>query len=549
MFKIEVKINGDHLQTLTYAEPVRVGDVIPAEIIDKHEIILFKLNRDYACPPDVIDKDARLECITRYSSEGYATYQYTSIMILCKAFHNVFSKNKLLIVEHSIGDGVFCEVIKYQFSAEDVNKLRLEMRSIIDSTFPIEKISLTPQEARELAEQINRDDFVKYIKYKNVDVYKCGNYYDYFIRRLGYNTSVIKHFDIVYHSPGIILRFPRKGENKLAEKFILPRILFATHQEHDKWLNILDVHMVSSLNKAVKEFKELEPIQMEEALHEKKIVDIANHISWKKDVKLVLIAGPSSSGKTTFAKRLGIHLRVNGIFPHILGMDDYFLPRSQTPRKENGELDFECIKALDLDLLNDHLNKLLNGEGIELPKYNFLSGKRESSYKILQLKEKDVLVLEGIHGLNDELTSSVPFNQKIKIYVSALNNLNIDAHNRIPTTDSRKIRRLVRDNNFRGHSAEQTLTMWDSIREGEDRNIFPFQENADFMFNSILTYELCVLKKYVKPLLKGITDYSPYYLEAQRLLRLLGHVYNIEDSLVPSNSILREFIGGSIFNY
>lgn len=549
MFKVGVKINGNHLQSLTFAEPVQVKDVLSQEEIAEHVIILFILNTAYACPHDVISEDAKLECVSMFSSEGYATYQYTSILILCKAYHNLFPNDKMLVVEHSIGDGVFCEVIDEQFSAEDVKKLTREMQSIIDNAFPIEKINMTPQEAKDLAEKLRRDDFVKYIKHKNIDIYKCGDYYDYFIRNLAYNTSVIKHFDIVYHSPGIILRFPRKGENKLDEKFVMPKNLFATHQEHDKWLNILDVHMVSALNRAIKDFNELELIQMEEALHEKKIVDIANHISWKKDIKLVLIAGPSSSGKTTFAKRLGIHLRVNGIYPHILGMDNYFLPRAQTPRKENGELDFENIRALDLELLNEHLNKLLDGEGIELPKYNFLTGKREPSYKILQLKDQDVLVLEGIHGLNDELTSSVPFNQKMKIYVSALNNLNIDAHNRIPTTDSRKVRRLVRDNNFRGHSAEQTLMMWDSIREGEDRNIFPFQENADFMFNSILTYELCVLKKYVKPLLKTITNYSPYYLEAQRLLRLLGHVYNIEDSLVPSNSILREFIGGSIFSY
>jgi uridine kinase len=549
MFKVEVKINGDHLQSLTFADTIRVKDVLSKEEISEHEIILFILNGEYACPDDEISDEAKLECVSMFSSEGYATYQHTSIFILCKAFNNIFTSAKKLIVEHSIGDGVFCEMIDDQFSAEDVQNLREEMQSIITNAMPIDKLVLNPEEAKVLAEDLNRDDFIKYVKRKSIDTYRCGNYQDYFIRNLAYNTSVIKHFEIVYHSPGIILRFPYQGNRTIDKKFVLPKNLFATHQEHDKWLNILDVHMVSALNRAVKDYKELEKIQMEEALHEKKIVDIANHITWKKDIKLILIAGPSSSGKTTFAKRLGIHLRVNGLYPHILGMDDYFLPRAQTPRKEDGELDYESIKALDVDLLNDHLNKLLNGESVDLPKYNFLTGKREPSFKTLQLDENDVLVFEGIHGLNDELTSSVPFNHKMKIYVSALNNLNIDAHNRIPTTDSRKIRRLVRDNNFRGHSAEQTLAMWDSIREGEDRNIFPFQENADFMFNSTLTYELCVLKKYVKPLLKTITNYSPYYLEARRLLWLLSHVYNIEDSLVPSNSILREFIGGSIFNY
>ena len=230
-------------------------------------------------------------------------------------------------------------------------------------------------------------------------------------------------------------------------------------------------------------------------------------------------------------------------------MDNYFLPRKITPRKENGDYDFENIGALDLELLNNNLRDLLAGKEIELPKYNFITGNREKSYKKLQLRENDILILEGIHGLNDKLTSSIPFNQKIKIYVSALNNLNIDSHNRIPTTDSRKIRRIIRDHKFRGHPAEQTLEMWESIREGENKNIFPFQENADFMFNSILTYELAVLKKYGMPLLQSVTEYCPEYLEAKRLIRLFDHIYNIQDDLVPSNSILREFIGGSIFQY
>ena len=549
VFKIEIKIDEEHLQTLTFAKPVRVKDILSQKEIADHEIILIKLDKTYVNPDELISKDSKLECVSVLSSEGYATYQNTSIFILCKAYHKIFSDEKKLVVEHSIGDGVFCEVIDNPFSSEDVKKLKSEMQSIINNAMPIEKITYSPNEAKKFAEELKRDDFIKYIKHKDIDLYKCGNHYDYIIRELAHNTSMIKHFEIVYHSPGIILRFPHQGEKSIKKKFVLPKNLFAAHQEHDKWLNILDVHMVSALNRAVDDYKELDLIQMEEALHEKKIVDIANHISWKKDIKLILIAGPSSSGKTTFAKRLGIHLRVNGVYPHILGMDDYFLPRSLTPRKENGEFDFESIKALDLELLNEHLNKLLNGEEIELPKYNFVTGKRDISHKVLKLAEQDVLVLEGIHGLNDALTSSVPFNQKMKIYVSALNNLNIDAHNRIPTTDSRKFRRLVRDYNFRGHSAEKTLTMWDSIREGEDRNIFPFQENADFMFNSILTYELCVLKKYVRPILRSITDYSPQYQEALRLSKLLSHVYNIEDSLVPSNSILREFVGGSIFNY
>jgi uridine kinase len=281
----------------------------------------------------------------------------------------------------------------------------------------------------------------------------------------------------------------------------------------------------------------------------KKIVNIAEQISRHKDVKIILIAGPSSSGKTTFAKRLSIHLRVLGIIPKVIGMDDYFVSRHLSPIKENGEPDFESLKAIDVKLLNEHLTTLLSGKVIELPKYNFISGTSERSHKKMRIDKDEILILEGIHGLNDQLTASVPFNQKVKIYVSALNNLNIDSHNRIPTSDSRKLRRLVRDSNFRGHSAEQTLLMWDSVREGEEKNIFPFQENADFMFNSILTYEIGVIKKFAMPLLQQISEFSNQFASAQLLMNTLHHLHIIDENYVPTNSILREFIGNSVFKY
>ncbi|MCF7793148.1 MAG: nucleoside kinase [Candidatus Cloacimonetes bacterium] len=549
MIKIELKINGDHHQTLTFAKPVKVQEIVDKKLCEEKKIIIHKIDETYCSSQHLIESDCTLECVSVYTTEGYTIYQDTTIFVLCKAFNNVISKEQKLVVEHSIGDGVFCEVLGYTFSPEEVEKLRKEMHSIIDSAFPIEKVSLKPDEAKELARKGHRDDFVKILKYKNIDMYRCGDYYDYFLRQLAENTSFATNFEIFYQSPGIILRFPHKGDDEITTKFRLPRKLFSTHQEHDKWLNILDMHTVSALNRAVQNYTIKDLIHVEEALHEKKIVDIASEIHQNDDIKLILIAGPSSSGKTTFAKRLAIQLRVNGIHPIIVGLDDYFLPRSLTPRKNNGDFDFENIQALDLPLLNEDLKTLMSGLEIELPKFNFITGNRDRSYHNIKLGKENVIILEGIHGLNDILTSSVPFNQKMRIYVSALNNLNIDAHNRIPTTDSRKIRRLVRDHNFRNHSAEQTLCMWDDIRDGEDHNIFPFQENADFMFNSILTYELCVLKKYAKPLLKSVNKYSKQYIESRRLIRLLDHVYNVQDGLVPSNSILREFIGGSIFNY
>ncbi len=549
MFTVNIRINGEPYKKIAFAKPLKISNILEENIEVDKQIIASKVNNKFINNRTIIDSDTIIDGISRSSTAGDAIYKNTSIFILCKAFNAIFGSDKKLVVEHSIGDGIYVEIINYTFSEKEINKLVKEIQSIIENKMPIEEVVVTSSEAEEIFTNQNRDDILKHIKHDSIKIHKCGDYYDYLIGQLADNTNQINNFEIVYHAPGLILRFPNRFNNKMDGEFKLSRKLFSTHQEHDKWLSILGVHFVNAINNAVKNYTITDLIQIEEALHEKKIVDIAKHITRKDDTKLVLIAGPSSSGKTSFAKRLSIHLRVNGITPHILGMDDYFLPRTLTPKKENGDYDFESIHSLDLELLNNNLQKLLNGKEIDLPKYNFKLGTREMSHKKLQLKDNEILLMEGIHGLNDVLSSSVPFNQKLRIYVSALNNLNIDAHNRIPTTDSRKIRRLVRDYNYRGHTGEQTLEMWDSVREGEDKNIFPFQENADFMFNSILTYELGVLKKYILPILHSVSEYSPHYTEALRLWKVVEHIYNIQDDIVPSNSILREFIGGSVFNY
>lgn len=549
MFTVNIKIDGIHNKKIDFVKPVSVKKIFENNLDNDIDVIARKINNKYVSEARIIESDTTIDGISRASTNGDAIYKNTLILLLCKAFHRIYKTEKKLVIEHSIGDGIYAEIIDYTFSEKEILEITDEIQAIIDDQMPIEEIELTSEEAHHIFADQHRDDLLKLIKHDKISLKKCGKYYDFLVGQLADNTSKIDKFEIVYHAPGLILRFPDRKNNEFNGEFKLSRKLFSTHQEHDKWLSILGVHFVSAINKAVKTYKIKDLIQIEEALHEKKIIDIAKYISRKSETKLILIAGPSSSGKTSFAKRLSIHLRVNGIKPHILGMDDYFLPRSQTPRKENGDLDFESIKSLDLELLNKDLQALLNGEEIELLKYNFKRGLREESHKKLKLDDNEVLLMEGIHGLNDVMSASVPFNQKIRIYVSALNNLNIDAHNRIPTTDSRKIRRIVRDYNYRGHSIEQTLDMWDSVREGEDKNIFPFQENADFMFNSILTYELGVLKKYILPILHSITEHSPHYTEALRLWNLVDHIYNIQDDYVPSNSILREFIGGSIFNY
>jgi uridine kinase len=551
MINIELKKNGNLESNYDFAEKVSMDELLQKSSHPKANIIAAKINNNrYVDWQQEIDESCTIDLITSESSEGFHIYQNTAIMIMMKAFHKLFPNKYRLVIEHSIGSGIYGEVFGgYVLKQDDVDNLKLEMQKIIEANLKIEKYNITSGEAEEIFKQFDRDDVIKNLNKSKLQVFKCEGYYDYFVRQLAPSTGYIKAFDLVFHAPGLILKYPERKTLKLDASKPFPRNLFATHQEHDKWLNILGVHFVSSINRKIKKYKLTNLILIEEALHENKIVNIAEEISHNRDAKVILIAGPSSSGKTTFAKRLSIQLRVLGIFPHIIGMDNYFLPREKTPLKENGEKDYESIKAIDLELLNQHLHTVLSGEEIQLPKYNFVAGKRERSNRKLRLLENDVLIMEGIHGLNDELTKSVPFNQKLKIYVSALNNLSIDSHNRIPTTDTRKIRRIIRDHNFRGHTAEQTLKMWNSVRAGEDRNIFPFQENADFMFNSILTYELGVLKKYITPLLEEIDEYSSEYLEAQRLLRILHHFSNISDEMVPSNSILREFIGGSIFKY
>ena len=542
--------NGIPFKRVEIKEGFTIKQMLQQEKIQDEDFIAYKIPGSYVFSEYEIEKDVTIDLVHFGTREGYRILQDSTFFVMMKAFNNIFPAKWKLVVEHSIGDGVYFEIFEdHVLTFDEVKEIKDEMKRIIQDDLKIEKIRVKPSEAEEIFTPLLRDDVIKNLNHHNLTIYKCGEYYDYYLRQLVERTSHIKDFDLIYHAPGIILRLPQRGKYRLEKDFRLPKNLFSAHQEHDKWLNILDIHNASGLNRIIEDYDISESIQIEEALHEKKIVNIAEQISRKKDVRLILIAGPSSSGKTTFAKRLSVQLRVNGIYPKIIGMDDYFVSRHLTPIKENGDFDFESLDAIDLSLLNNHLTNLLAGNSIELPKYNFVTGMAENSHRELQIKDNEVLILEGIHGLNDRLTASVPFNQKVKIYVSALNNLNIDAHNRIPTTDSRKFRRILRDSKYRGHTAEQTIEMWDSVRDGEDVNIFPYQENADFMFNSILTYEICVLKKYVLPLLKKINCYSNQYLEAKRLIQILQHVKSIDDGLVPTNSILREFIGGSVFNY
>ncbi|MCB5229674.1 MAG: nucleoside kinase [Candidatus Cloacimonetes bacterium] len=551
---IDIRLNGVRHSNIEIEDPKPLADVIRETDIDPCLVLSYKINHtQYVNDEYLLQQNTMVNCITARHPEGYRIYQDSAIFILGKALYSLLGEKHSLVVEHSVGDGVFCEVFGTDiFTAEDCQRVKEEMREIVNSNLPINKEEVKLQEALDIFINLGRKDLHKNLSFTyrdSVQVYRCGHYYDFYIRPLADKTGMIQDFDVVYQEPGFILRFPSGKDFSIPKPFELPKKIFALHQEHDKWLNILKVHTIMDINRLVIDYDISQFILVEEALHEKKIAEIASDIASKKDVKLILIAGPSSSGKTTFAKRLSVQLQASRKRPIVLGMDDYFLDREHTARKDNGDFDFESIYAMDLDFLNQQLTDILAGNEVELPMYDFIRGVRRRSHNYVKLGEDDVLVMEGIHGLNDLLTASVPAKNKVKIYVSALNQLNIDNHNRIPTTDCRLLRRMVRDHQYRGYSARETLTRWVDVREGEEKNIFPFQENADYMFNSSLTYELGILRKHAWKLLQNVSKNSSAYMESMRLLGMLSHVRDIPDALVPHNSIIREFTNGSVFRY
>ncbi len=552
--KIEIRLDGHEHGVFEADNDMPISQIIKRVNLDKSLILSYKINHAYYVNEEyVLDRDSMINCITAKHPEGYRIYQDTAIFILAKAMHTILGDSHSLAVEHSIGDGVYCEVFNTEvFTAEDTIRVKQEMQRTIDSDLPIDKIEVRAAEAIDIFKQMRRQDILTNLKSnygESVTVYRCGKYYDRFIRPLADRTGFIKEFDLVYEAPGFILRFPGGAKMDITQPFELPKKVFALHQEHDKWLDILRVYNIADINELIENYEISSFILVEEALHEKKIAEIAASIVQNKQIKIVLIAGPSSSGKTTFAKRLGVQLQASKAKPIVIGLDDYFLGRDRTPRKENGDFDFESIYSIDLEYLNQQLNELLSGEIVNLPRYDFTRGVRNHSDRNVQLDEDNIIILEGIHGLNEMLTSSIPKENKAKIYISALNQLNIDNHNRIPTTDCRLLRRIVRDHQYRGYSADETLSRWADVREGEEKNIFPYQENADYMFNSSLTYELGVLKKHTWKILHSVPSNSPAYTEARRLIRLLSYCRDIDDIHVPYNSIIREFTSGSVFRY
>ncbi len=497
-----------------------------------------------------VHKDCTLSFLTLKDSIGHKAYVRTAVMVLLRAAADVIPEANIK-VEFAIGPGYYCDVRMEKKLTEDmVKQIRARMQELVDEKIPITKKTYSIDEAREIFKKQKMEDKGKLFRYKRssfANVYCLGGYYDYYYGFMLPDTGYVKYFDLMLYEKGLLLLLPGMDAPCMLEVFGPREKLFRTLRTASHWGEMMNIDSVGDLNDTICAGEMNDMILVQEALLERRIGEIAENIVKKGNVKFVLIAGPSSSGKTTFSHRLSIQLRTYGKIPHPIALDDYFVNRELTPRDENGDYNFECLEAIDVKQFNEDMERLLRGERVELPTFNFKTGKREYHGRYKQLGEEDILVIEGIHGLNPETTYSLPDESKFKIYISALTSLNLDEHNRIPTTDGRLLRRMVRDARTRGASARRTIEMWPSVRRGEENYIFPFQEEADEMFNSVLIYELSVLKQYAEPLLYSIEPGEPEYYEAKRLLKFLEYVQGIDSQNVPSNSICREFIGGSCF--
>ncbi len=493
-----------------------------------------------------------VEFLDLHSQSGMRAYTRSLFFVLCKAVHDLWPEGEVLI-DIPISNGYYCDLnIGRDVTYDDVEQIRTRMRELVAAAIPIHRHESTTEEAIEVFRSRGAESKVKLLKGVGslyTTYYEIDGYYDYYYGTVLTNTSELHLFGLEKYNDGLLLRIPSMADPSKLLPAPKQDKLFEIFKEHHQWQGILGLRTIGDLNEAIDLGYATQLITLSEALQEKKIVGIAEQIADRRSVKLVLIAGPSSSGKTTTCKRLSIQLLANGIHPVQISLDDYFLDRELSPRDENGEYDFESLYALNLEMLNEHMNALFRGEEVELPRYNFQTGKSEASGRRLRLKGNEVLVVEGIHALNPELTAQVPPAFVFRVYASALTTILLDTHNYIPTSDNRLLRRIIRDHKYRGVSAENTLKRWPSVGAGENKWIFPFQENADAMFNSAMLFELAVLKTQAEPLLEMLPESSDQYSEAYRLRKFLKYIKPIPNDQVPSTSLLREFLGGSSFEY
>ena len=496
-----------------------------------------------------IKSDCELSFVTTADRDGRRTYRRSVVLLLQRAIYDVYGSMTQLHVMHSLGEGYYCQLEK-SVTEHDIDRIVCSMYSFVEKDLPITKHSAKTQYAEQLFKEKGQHDKERLLHYRRssrVNLYELDGVVDYFYGFMAPSTGMLKYFDIVPYESGFVLLFPG-ANSRSVEPLVTSNKLFHTLDDSREWSKMLGIGTIGSLNDAIAAGRGQEIMLLQEALMEQKIGNLAAQIASDDKKKFVMIAGPSSSGKTSFANRLSIQLIAKGRKPHPLSLDDYYVDREFCPKHPDGSFDFECLESIDVKLFNEDMNRLLKGEAVDMPSFNFKTGKREYRGRKLTLGADDILVIEGIHGLNDRLSQLIPPEHKFKIYISALTQLNIDEHNPLSTTDERLIRRIVRDARTRGTNAMETIAMWPSVRKGERENIFPFQEQADVMFNSALVYELAVLKVYAEPLLFGIERDCPEYLEAKRLLKLLDYFLPMPADGIPNNSLLREFVGGSCFN-
>ena len=551
--KVEVIIGAKRIPK-TYEEGVTYEQVAKeVQSAYSYPIILARRGGKLVELNKRIREDVQICFMTTADDSGHKTYVRGVTLLMLRAFYAVCKGQPLenVYVKYQIGDSCYCEVSGVPVTESLLQQVEQYMKELIHRDIPFLKRSVDTSEALRIFEKYGMMDKKKLFEYRRVskvNIYTLDGFEDYYYGYMPASTGVLQYFSLEPYENGFMLNLPNsKTPDQTTLHKPSPK-LFATLQEAKSWGKMVDVDTVGALNDVISHGGAPELILVQEALQEKKIAQIAEQIANDPSKKFVMIAGPSSSGKTSFSHRLSIQLRTLGVHPHPIALDNYFVDRDETPLDENGNYNFECLEAIDVKLFNQQMNELLAGKRVELPTFNFVTGQKEYKGDYKQLGEDDILVIEGIHGLNDKLSYTLPKESKFKIYISALTQINIDEHNRISTTDGRLIRRMVRDARTRGASAARTIGMWPSVRRGEDQYIFPFQEEADVMFNSALIYELAVLKPYAEAILFGIPKDAPEYIEAKRLLKFLDYFIGISSEDIPKNSLMREFVGGSVFN-
>lgn len=540
--------------TKSFAAGTTYAEIIKAfNIRTEDPVVLVKSSGRLRELHKTLKKDTEIEPVTTADRIGHKTYKRSMSLLLLKAIYRVAGTENVrrVILHYSVSDGFYYTIDgDVKIDQDFLDQVKAYMLQQVEKKIPIMKRSEDLETAMELFRKHGMYDKEKLFRYRRVskvNIYSLGDFEDYFYGFMVHHTGYLKYFELYPYDEGIVLQMPKQSAPKVVPPFQPSPKIFQVQKEAEKWGRMLGVDTVGAMNDLISKNGLQQMILISEALQEGRISKIAEEIAARRNTKFVMIAGPSSSGKTTFSHRLSIQLSAHGLKPHPIAMDNYFVNRSDTPLDEHGERNYECLEAIDVEQFNKDMTGLLRGERVEIPRYNFVRGEREYKGDFLQLGAEDVLVLEGIHGLNDKLSYSLPRENKYKIYISALTQLNIDEHNRIPTTDGRLIRRMVRDNRTRGTSAQDTIAMWRSVRRGEEENIFPYQEEADVMFNSALIYELAVLKTYAEPILFQIQKGTPEYYEATRLLKFLDYFVGVPSHDVPNNSILREFVGGGCF--